>query len=136
MPLFKLFEAPINQRPIQNDGFFTHVWMRFFQSLSALFSSYNETDGNSLFNKYYFGYNENGGTLVDDGGIDIPIYTDVKKDSAFAHVAPSAEVEILETGIYEIIAEAGFDMDEDTTVEISLVADNVMIPGSVANCGV
>jgi len=88
----------------------------------------------------FFGYNSSGGTGIDADGEDLEIMTEVVKDSPYSHAAGSAEVEILESGTYEIIAESSFNFHEDDIIELAIMHDDgsgfVLMPGAVANCGV
>ena len=128
----KLQPAPINEMHRDRRGFFTHAWARWFQVVRDLLDS-------AVQKSRFFGYNESGGLTVGTSGTDLTVSTEVKKDSAFTHSSGSAEVTVNEDDDYQIKAECGFSLAEDTYVEMAIYRDSgsgyVEVSGAKAYCG-
>lgn len=94
---------------------------------------------NNLNEKRFSGYNEAGGDNIAGTFIDLPITDEQRKDVEFIHAPASYEVEINETNEYEIIAEAGFNLNIGDVIELSLEYDDgtgyAPVVGARAYCG-
>jgi hypothetical protein len=92
-------------------------------------------------NKYFFGYDPNGGIPITNTLQDLRISVEEKKDDGYIHDTNSAEVEITLDGDFEITTDAGFNLSKDATIELSIFIDRddgngwEVLPGSLAYCG-
>jgi hypothetical protein len=87
----------------------------------------------------FFGFHEAGNIAVSTSWVDVNIDTEVKEDGAFSHSGSNAEVEILETDYYEMLAEIGVKSEtEGVTFEMRLMRDDGLgyleVEGSRAFC--
>ena len=74
-----------------------------------------------------------------DNVVSTGVDTEVKEDGAFSHSGSNAEVEILETDYYEMLAEIGVKSEtEGVTFEMRLMRDDGLgyleVEGSRAFC--
>lgn len=73
--------------------------------------------------RYFGGYDKIGGDVVGLVDKDLEIHQVERSDPAYAHISGNPDIEVTENGDYEIIFDAGFEINEGDTVEIRLQLD-------------
>ena len=94
----------------------------------------------SLLDKDFFAYDEAGGTAFNSTEVELPLDTEILKDSGYTHVLGSEEIVLVAGGFYNIDADASFALTSSDSVEFKLQVDSgagfVDIEGSKSYTGV
>jgi len=87
----------------------------------------------------FYGYNVGGGENIGSVLKDLVLTTEFRKDSPYIFTVGDAEIEINETDKYEIVVNAGFDLNEGDIIEVRISVDDGtgyhFVDGAFAYCG-